>query len=99
MWAQLVKARIKPGSEDQLRQTYEELARRGPQGSGWIRSFSLRNQNDPHEMYSLVIFESEAKAREYERSPQQAELVGRLREFMEGPPDYVDFDVLAEYSP
>jgi hypothetical protein len=57
MWAQLVKARIKAGREEDLRQVYEEANRSIGRDSGWVRSFSLRNQRDHQEMYGLAIFE------------------------------------------
>src|SRR5579872_6858554 len=99
MWVQLVKARIKAGTEDELQQLYAEASRRTGRDTGWVRSISLRSSKDPQQTYGLVIFESEAKAREYERSPEQAELTGKLGQLMDGPPEFLDFDEVVEYAP
>jgi len=99
MWAQLIKATIKPGREGEVRQIYDEYDRQIDAGTGWVRSFSLINRNNRREMYGLVMFESEEKAREYERSGQQSEMTARLGECMEGAPTFVDFDDVVEYAP
>jgi heme-degrading monooxygenase HmoA len=59
---------------------------------------ALENQNDPREYYTLVIFESEAAARENERSPQQAKRLERFQQIFEGPPEYVDLNVVHDRS-
>lgn len=99
MWAQLIKATIKPGREDEVRQIYDEYDRQIDAGTGWVRSLSLVNRNNPREMYGLVMFESEDKAREYEQSGQQSEMTTRLGDCMDGPPDFIDFDDVVEYTP
>ena len=99
MWAQLVKARVKVGREEELRRLYQEASSTSSPDSGWVRSLSLRNQNDPQEIYGVIIFESEARAREYERSSEQAELTGHLGDLMDGTPEFVDFDSVEEYAP
>lgn len=99
MWAQLLKFQVKPGSADELDEIYREVdAQTGPE-TGWVRSFSLRNSNNPDEVCALIIFESEEKAREYERSPAQAQLTGRTGELMVGTPEFADFDLVTEYAP
>lgn len=99
MWAQLIKSRIKPGREEELHRIQEEISARAREGdTGWLRSITLKNQRDPGEFYSLVIFESEEKARERERSPEQQEVVQRIQAFMDGPPEFVDLNVVEEYS-
>ncbi len=99
MWAQLIKARVKPGHEDEVTRVQQEFEARGRDGrTGWLRSISLQNQDDPQEYYSLVFFESEEKARENERSPQQAELVQRLLAAFEGQPEFVNLNPIYEGS-
>ena len=99
MWAQLIKAPIKPGKADELDRLYKEIDARLSSDSGWIRSFSLRSSGNPDQMTALVLFESQEKAREYERSPEQAEVVGKLGELLAGPPEFADFDLVTEYAP
>lgn len=99
MWAQLLKFQIKPGSADELEQLYQEVDSQTSPESGWVRSYSLRNQKNPNEAYAVIFFESEAKARAYEQSPEQAKLTGRTGELMAGTPEFVDFDLVTEYAP
>jgi quinol monooxygenase YgiN len=99
MWAQLVKARFKPGLEAELRTIQDEFAERERQNpSGWLRSIRLQNQHDPRESYTVVFFESEERARQREQTPGQEAMVQRLQACMEGPPEFVDFDVVEEFS-
>jgi heme-degrading monooxygenase HmoA len=99
MWAQLIKARVKPGKQGEVEQVQREFERRGADGStGWVRSIGLQNQNDPDEYYNLVFFESEEKARANERNPEQQEMVQRLMNLFEGQPSYVDLIPIYEGS-
>jgi len=99
MWAQLVKARFKPGQEAEARRIQEEMAERERQNpTGWLRSIQLQNQNDPREFYSLIFFESEEKARQREQSPERREIVERIQACMDGRPEFVDFNGVEEIS-
>jgi heme-degrading monooxygenase HmoA len=95
MWAQIIKSRAKPGKEQEIRQLPQEFE--GNMGdAGPDRLIVLQNQNDPSEYYTVVFFESEAKARENENSPEQARRLERIRELYEGPPEFVDLNVVYE---
>src|SRR5438270_7269599 len=88
MWAQLVKMRVKEGSDERLQQAetqWEDEVGRGTD-SGWVRSLSFRSANDPNELYQLVFFESEEKARASERSPEHQRVVQQLMSLAEGEP-------------
>lgn len=99
MWAQLIKARVKPGQEDEVTRLQQVLEERGRNGStGWVRSITLQNQADPQEYYSLVFFESEERARENERSPEQAQLAQQLMALFEGQPEFVNLNPIYEGS-
>jgi hypothetical protein len=90
---------VKPGKDGDLNKIYEELLnleRKNP--TGLVRSFTLRNQNDPAELYGLVILESEDQARARERDPETHAVVMRLQDVMDGPPEFVDFSVVSEFS-
>ncbi len=58
------------------------------------------DQNDPSRVYMLVVFASEEEARARENDPRrQAALEGAratLAEIFEGPPEFVDLQVLKE---
>jgi DNA-binding transcriptional MerR regulator len=98
MWAQLIKARLKPGTElgavAKLLESYEQ------QGSGLIRELFMQDQKDPDTAYILAVFESEEKAREREADPRRAEGQQKLKELLgellAGPPEFVDFTVTSE---
>lgn len=99
MWAQLVKARLKAGKEDEMRRLDEEFQARGRGGStGWVKDFTLRDQKDPQVYYILVYFESEEKARANERSPEQQEMYGRMQQLFDGQPEFVDLEPVSESS-
>jgi hypothetical protein len=59
MWAQFIKAWIKPGREADARTIAEEFqAQSRAEGVGPTRVVVLRNQVDPLEHYTLAFFES-----------------------------------------
>ncbi len=98
MWAQLVKMRAKAGSEEtlqRLNQEWEEQVGRGTD-SGWVRSLTFRNANDPNEWYDLVFFESEEKARANERNQKHQEVLQQMLPLMDGQPEYVDLTPVNE---
>jgi quinol monooxygenase YgiN len=98
MWAQLIKARLKPGKEDELHRLEDEIQAVSQTESGWVRSFSMRDQSDPSQHYTLVVFESEAKARTFEQNPAAAAVVSKLSGVFEGPPEFVNLEVLREMA-
>lgn len=99
MWIQFIKARIKPGREDEARQIAREFeVQSRTEGVGPVRVVVFQNQSDPDEHYTVAYFESEGKAREAEKDPKQAELIRRYWGVYEGPPEYADLSVLFEWS-
>ena len=92
MWAQLIRMRTKPGSEEpfeQLGRRWEEEVGRGTD-SGWLEAHVFRNANDPHEWYQVVYFESEEKARQNERNPTHQEFLELMLALINGEPEFVD---------
>ena len=100
MWAQLITMRLKPGMEIDLTKLTEMLKATEQPGSGLIRSTMMRDQNDPSRVYTLVVFESEEKARERENDSMRQEALkdvrGLMSEHFEGPPEFVDLMVVAD---
>lgn len=100
MWAQLITVRLKPGKEDGLADLLAQLDRIEQPGSGLLRQTALRSVADPLEVHLLVVFESEAKARERERDPRReaglAEVREQMDELLDGPRTFAEFDVVAE---
>jgi antibiotic biosynthesis monooxygenase (ABM) superfamily enzyme len=102
MWAQLIKGRLKPGKEEGLESVIRRLQALEQPGSGLIRSTTMRDQKDPNAVYTLVVFESEEKARARERDPQRQAGLGEVRaamaEIFDGPLEFVDLTVVTEHE-
>ena len=100
MWAQLIQMRLKPGEDtaDMI-----ELIRTAEQpGSGLVRSIFMRDQADPSQIVTLVVFETEEKARAREQDPRRAEQLAAARAIMadifEGSPTFTDLEVVDEWT-
>jgi len=100
MWAQLITMRLKPGREDDLPKLIEQLRAAEQPDSGLVRSTTMRDQSDPNRISTMVVFESEEKARARENDPRREEglKVARatMAEIFEGAPEFVDFTVVDE---
>lgn len=103
MWAQMITTRLKAGHEDDLARLVEQLQAIEQPGSGLVRSIAMRAQDDPSQVYMLVVFESEEQARARESDPRREEGLQEARatmaEIFDGPPQFVDLTVVEEYAP
>ena len=100
MWAQLMSFRLKPGKDTSgLR---EQLQAVEQPDSGLLRTMIMQDQKDPDHFYTLVVFESEEKARARERDPRRQEglqvLRGMLADRLAGPPEFTDLAVVEEWT-
>jgi quinol monooxygenase YgiN len=59
MWAQQIRLRMRPGTEEQLGAIVELLRATEQPESGLVRELVMRDQRDPTLMYVLTVFESE----------------------------------------
>ena len=102
MWAQLITMRLKPGREQDLPQLFEQLQATEQPGSGLLQTLTMRDQNDPELVYTLVVFESEEKARAREQDPRRQEALksvqASMADMFAGPPQFVDLTVLQNVS-
>jgi quinol monooxygenase YgiN len=73
MWAQLITTRLKPGKEDGLRTLVEQLQAAEQPDTGLVRSTTMRDQNDPLKVCTMVVFDSEESARAREESARARE--------------------------
>ena len=100
MWAQLIRMRLKP-DKDMAEMTTQIRAAEQP-GSGLVRSLAMRDQADASQLYLLVVFESEEKARAREADPRRQEDLQAARATMadifEGPPEFTDLLVIDEWT-
>jgi heme-degrading monooxygenase HmoA len=103
MWAQLITMRVKPGREQDVPGLFEQLQAVEEPGSGLVRTTSMQDQQDPSRIFTLVIFESEEKARAREQDPRRQEALMPVRELMadifDGAPEFVDLLVVQDVSP
>jgi hypothetical protein len=100
MWAQLMSFRLRPGKDTAgLR---EQLQAVEQPDSGLLRTMIMQDQKDPDQFYTLVVFESEEKARARERDPRRQEglqvLRAMLADRLTGPPEFTDLAVVEEWS-
>jgi heme-degrading monooxygenase HmoA len=100
MWAQLQKVSTKPEREADMFEVFEQLRGIEQADSGLVRTTVMRSQADPTVMYVLVVFDSEEKARAREQDPRRQEGLERIRaamgDLLDGPPEFVDLDVVLE---
>jgi hypothetical protein len=100
MWAQLIEMRLKPGEDPAA--MMEQIRAAEEPGSGLVRSLFMRDQADASRMITLVVFESEEKARERENDPRRTEQLAAARAMMadifEGPPTFTDLEVVDEWT-
>lgn len=101
MWAQLIKAQLKPGTD--LSTLAEVLKAAEQPESGLMRELFMQDQNDPDTAYILAVFESEEKAREREQDPRRAEGQQAIQELMAkvlaAPPEFTDLIVNTDWVP
>ena len=71
-------------------------------GSGLMRSLMMRHQHDPSRIYTLVVSESEDKARRREQDPRRNDRLATARSIMphifEGPPQFTGLEVVDEWT-
>ena len=100
MWAQLIKMRLKPGND--TAELDKQIRAAEQPGSGLVRTLIMHDQNDPGQVYALVVFESEDKARAREQDPRRQERLQAARAMMadifDGPPEFTDLSVVDEWT-
>jgi hypothetical protein len=100
MWAQLIRMRLKPGQD--TTEMIKQIRDAEQPGSGLVRSLMMRDQHDPGLIHTLVVFESEEKARAREQDPRRTERLAAARSIMadifEGPPEFTDLEVIDEWT-
>ena len=103
MWAQLITMRLKPGKEGDLPRLVEQLGATEQPGSGLVRSMTMQDKRDPSRVHTLVVFESEEKARQRESDPRRNEGLqiarATMAEMFDGAPEFTDLTVIADWTP
>ena len=100
MWAQLIKMQLKPDND--TAELDKQLRAAEQPGSGLVRTLVMHDQKDPSQVYALVVFESEDKARAREQDPRRQEALQAARAMMadifDGPPEFTDLRVTDEWT-
>jgi len=100
MWAQLIKMRLKPDKD--TTEVNNQLRAAEQPGSGLVRTLVMHDQKDPSQVYTLVVFDSEEKARAREQDPRRQERLQAARAMMadifDGPPEFTDLTVAEEWT-
>jgi quinol monooxygenase YgiN len=100
MWAQLQTLRLKGDRADEVFAQIDRLRSFEQPDSGLLRTLAMRDQKDPSRVFVLVLFESEERAREREQDPRREEGLKELRaalpDILEGPPEFVDLEVVVD---
>ncbi len=103
MWAQLITMRLKDGKDGELPKLFDQLRNVEQPGSGLLHTLTMRDQKDPSRVYTLVVFESEEKARAREQDERRTEGLAAARatmaEIFDGPPEFVDLTVVNDFTP
>ncbi len=98
MWAQIQRVRTNPDGEAEVLEIFEQLRAIEQEDSGLLQTLVMRSQADPTEVFVVVVFESEEKARAREEDPRRQEGLQRIRGAMgnvlDGQPEFFDCNVL-----
>ena len=98
MWAQMQRVSTNPEKEAEVLDIFEQLRAIEQEDSGLLQTLVMRSQKDPTEVFVVVVFESEEKARSRDADPQRQEPLQRIRaamgDVLNGPPEFFDCDVL-----
>ena len=98
MWAQIQKVSTNPEREAEVLGIFEQLRAIEQEDSGLLQTLVMRSQTDPTEVFVVVVFESEEKARAREEDPRRQEplqgIRGAMGDVLNGPPEFFDCDVL-----
>ena len=102
VWAQLITTRLKPDREGDLPKLAEQLQATEQPNSGLVRSMIMRDQKDPSRVYTVVVLESEEKARAREKDERRQEGLAKVRalmgEIFDGAPEFVDLTIIEEWT-
>ncbi len=98
MWAQVQRVKTSPESDAEVLEVFDQSRAIEQENSGLLQTLVLRSQADPADVFVVVVFESEEKARAREVDPRRQEPLERIRgamgNLLDGPPEFFDCDVL-----
>ena len=102
MWAQIIKTKLKDGRDGDYVDLMKHFQAAERPNSGLVHSYAARDQDDPSNVYMIVVFESEEKARIREADTARQTQLEPARQIMseifEGPVEFLNLDVVAEHT-
>jgi hypothetical protein len=101
MWAQLIKMQLKPDND--TAELDKQLRAAEQPGSGLVRTLVMHDQKDPSQVYALVVFDSEEKARAREQDPRRQEALqaaarAMMADIFDRRPEFTDLTVADEWT-
>ncbi len=92
MFGTIARLRLKPGAEKKLMEISDsESALKIP---GYLAQYVYRTDNDPHEFYLVVMFESREAYFANADSPEQDARYREFRDLLESDPEWHDGEIV-----
>lgn len=83
---------------DEGRQLADEFRTRTEGKRTVRRGFLTQDQEDPSNLFNIVLFDSHESAMQNSQLPETQELAGRLAALCDEPPTFYNLDVLEEFA-
>jgi heme-degrading monooxygenase HmoA len=96
MYGSVSRWRVKEGKEGELERLADELMRDRAAGSRAV--YMYRSDNDPREYWVAGVFDSKDAYTSNSATPEQSDRFRRLRELMDGDPEWHDGEVIVAQS-
>lgn len=96
MYGTIARFRLKPGKESELNQLLQEFDRTEIPGA--ISSYVYQTDDDPNEYYLAVAFADKERYMANADSPEQDARYQRMRELLEGDPEWHDGEIVYSAS-
>ena len=92
MYGTVARMRLKPGMEERMRALSD--AGRESEVPGFVGQYVYRMDNDPNEIYLVVLFESKDAYFANANSSAQNERYHQIMEMLEAPPEWHDGEIV-----
>jgi quinol monooxygenase YgiN len=94
MYGTVARMRAKPGVEAQLAEQMRMFEEAHVEGS--VSSYVYQTDSDPNEYYLAVVFTSKEAYVANANSPEQDARYRKLLEYLDGPPEWHDGEIVYE---
>jgi quinol monooxygenase YgiN len=94
MYGTIAHNRLKPGKAEEFARFLQEGDATEGADEGFVAVFIYRMDSDPDEIWVAAVAESKEAWRARSASPEQTARFQRIREFIEGEPEWHDGEVI-----